>query len=189
MPRLFVGLSIPDTARDQLAFLQSGLRGAKWRPRENFHLTLRFIGEVDGHMFREALSALARIDAPGFEMALAGVGYFGDKRPRAVWAGVDAPPALGHLQAKVETVCQRIGLAPERRKFTPHVTLAYLAGARRPAVAAYAAEHGLFRTQPFTVDAFHLYSSRLGGAASAYRIEKSHALGSAPPQPRFPDHE
>ena len=176
MPRLFVGLSIPEAAGRALGRLQSGLRGAKWRPPENFHLTLRFIGDVDNHLFGEASSALGGVAAPAFEMALSGVGFFGDRRPRAVWAGVEAPPALDHLNAKIEIVCQRIGLAPEGRKFSPHVTLAYLRGARRDDVAAYAAAFGLFRTQPFQVEAFHLYSSQMGNEASVYRIEESYSL-------------
>lgn len=179
MTRLFVALSIPQTVADALATLQNGVDGARWRPRENFHLTLSFIGEADRHEFRAACDALAGIDAPAFGIRLSGLGFFGDKKPRAIWAGADADSGLLHLQSKVETALRRAGFALERRRFTPHVTLAYLKGARRGEVAQFCAVNGLFGTETFHVDAFHLYSSRLGGEASHYEIEASYALSSS----------
>ncbi|MEL7030563.1 MAG: RNA 2',3'-cyclic phosphodiesterase [Pseudomonadota bacterium] len=176
MPRLFVALALPDEIGDSLLDLQSGLDGAKWRPFENFHLTLRFIGDVDRHQAEDIASLLDGVDAPAFSLSLSGCGSFGDRRPRAVWAGAEANPALAHLQSKVESAVVRAGRPPETRKFTPHVTLAYLQGARRDDVAAYVAAHGLFRTGPFEVAEFHLMSSRTGGAASVYETEASFPL-------------
>lgn len=179
MHRLFVALAIPPATADRLALLQNGLEGARWRPVENFHLTLAFIGEADRHGFGEALDALSEIEAPGFELRLFGLGSFGERKPRAVWAGVDSSPALMHLQAKVETALRRSGFDLERRKFIPHVTLAYLKGARAGDVERYCAVNGLFSCPAFAVDAFHLYSSRLGGDASLYEIEASYSLSSS----------
>lgn len=176
MPRLFVALSIPEPIAEQMIRLQTGLRGARWRPRENFHLTLRFIGDVDGHVARDAHSELSDIRAPAFDVALDGCGQFGDRRPRAVWAGTRPEPALTHLQAKIETALQRAGLTPEGRKFTPHVTLAYLKGAKPRDVAEWTSGCGLFQTPAFHVDAFHLYSSQMGNQASAYAIEETYSL-------------
>ncbi len=84
-----------------------------------------------------------------------------------------------HLQAKVETALRRAGFALEKRKFTPHVTLAYLRGASQESVMSYCAMHGLFSCGPFPVNEFHLYSSRLGNEASAYEIEASYLLSSS----------
>lgn len=179
MPRLFAALSIPDVVAGALARLQNGVDGARWRPRENFHLTLAFIGETDRHGFQAAIDALARIDAPAFEIKLSGLGVFGDKKPRALWAGAEAAPGLVHLQSKVETALRRAGFDLERRRFTPHVTLAYLKGARREDLAAFCSANGLIGVQPFYVDEFHLYSSRLGGEASHYEIEASYSLSSS----------
>jgi len=176
MPRLFVALSLPEAVAERLASLQNGVDGAKWRPAQNFHLTLVFIGETDRHGMSAAADALARIQAPAFDLKLAGVGFFGERKPRALWAGAAPEPALGHLQRKVESAVRRAGFDLERRRFTPHVTLAYLKGARRGAVAAYCAANGLFSSESFRVDAFHLYSSRLGGEASHYEIETSYSL-------------
>ncbi|VAW02968.1 2'-5' RNA ligase, partial [hydrothermal vent metagenome] len=103
MARLFVALSIPDAVRDALSTLQNGVDGARWRPPENFHITLAFIGEADRHQFNDAIDALSQIDAPAFDLTLAGAGSFGERKPRALWAGVKSEPGLTHLQSKVET--------------------------------------------------------------------------------------
>lgn len=176
MVRLFVALAIPDSVADALTGLQNGLEGARWRPAENFHLTLAFIGEADRHRANDAIDALSSVEAPGFDLRLSGLGAFGERKPRAVWAGAAPSSGLTHLQGKVETALRRRGFDLERRKFTPHVTLAYLTGARRDDVARYCTVNGLFFAPAFQVDQFHLYSSRLGGEASHYAIEASYAL-------------
>lgn len=179
MTRLFVALDIPEPIRDALASLQNGVEGARWRPVENFHLTLAFIGDTDRHGFRDACDALAEIEAPPFDLHLSGIGFFGERKPRALWASAAPLPELLHLQSKVETALRRRGFDLETRKFTPHVTLAYLKGTRRDDAAAYCAVNGLFSTDAFPVLAFHLYSSQLGGKASHYEIEASYSLSSS----------
>ena len=179
MHRLFVGLSIPDDIATSLLTLQNGVEGARWRPTNNFHLTLAFIGNTDRHGFNDAIEALATIDAPSFELNLSGLDFFGDRKPRALWVGADTDPALMHLQSKVETALRRKDFDLERRKYIPHVTLAYLKGARRDDVAAYCAVNGLFSSEPFSVNEFHLYSSQMGNEASHYEIEASYALSSS----------
>ena len=176
MTRLFVALSMPESVCARLAMLQNGLEGARWRPVENFHLTLAFIGETDRHGFHEAMSALANIEAPAFDLALSGIGAFGDRKPRAVWAGASPTVALLHLQAKVETALRRAGFDLENRKFTPHVTLAYLRRARKSDVDHYCAANGGFAAPAFHVDQFHLYSSQMGNDFSHYEIEASYSL-------------
>lgn len=179
MYRLFVALSIPQAVIERLERLQSGIKGARWRPRENFHLTLRFIGDTDRHGFDELQSALSTVVAAGFELQLSAVGFFGDRKPRAVWVGVVNSLGLIHLQSKIETAVKRAGFPDDQRKFTPHVTLAYLKGARRDDVAEFCAANGLFSTAMFPVEEFHLYSSCLGGRASHYTIEETYGLSSS----------
>src|SRR5215469_9521767 len=118
MIRLFVALEIPDAVRTRLMLLQGGVPGARWASDEQMHLTLRFVGEVDENVAHDIDDALAGIRAPAFALELAGVGEFGGKNPRALWAGVRGGDALLHLQKKVETALQRIGLTPEERKFS-----------------------------------------------------------------------
>ena len=176
MYRLFVALSLPEVVADALTQLQSGLKGARWLPEENLHLTLQFIGEVDRHGFSEASAALGAIAAPGFDLRLSGAAYFGDRKPRALWAGAAAEPALQHLQTKVATALTRAGLPVEKRKFAPHVTIAYLKGISREHAAEFAAMHGLFACGPFPVGAFHLYRSHPGGEGAHYEILETFPL-------------
>ena len=179
MHRLFVALSIPEIVADALTTLQYDIEGARWRPTENFHLTLAFIGETDRHGLDAAIQTLGNIDAPAFDMRLSGLDFFGEKNPKAVWTGITPSSELNHLQTKVVQALRMADFSIEKRKFKPHVTLAYLKNSRTDEVASYCAIHGLFSCGPFPVDEFHLYSSQLGGAASHYEIEASYALSSS----------
>jgi 2'-5' RNA ligase len=178
MYRLFVALSLPEVVRDSLTQLQSGLIGARWTSEETMHLTLAFIGEADRHGLNEVDTALRSLSAPGFELRLAGCDFFGDRKPRALFVGADGNPALTHLQSKVETSLRRAGRELERRKFRPHVTIAYLKGVTQPEVAAFCAMHGLYAAGPFAIDEFHLYESRLGSEGAHYEILESYSLSS-----------
>lgn len=179
MHRIFIGLSFPEVVADALLQLQSGLEGARWLPEENFHMTLQFVGDADRHGLAEIHSALADIVAPAFDLRLSGCGFFGDRKPRALWIGAETSPGLAHLQSKTATALARAGFPGERRKFHPHVTLAYLGGVFREEVAAFCAMHGLFSRGPFPTNEFHLYESHLGRGGSHYEILESYALSSA----------
>jgi len=174
--RLFVALALPDEVAKSLTALQAGVPGARWQTREQMHLTLRFIGEVDGLQAVAIDDALASISAPAFTMELKGVGAFGGKRPRDLWAGARTGGALPHLQRKIESALQRVGMEPDGRKFTPHVTLARLKGTPNGHVVDFLTDHALYSSGPFAVDTFILYSSRLTPHGSLYRAEKAYAL-------------
>ncbi len=179
MRRLFVAISFPEEIIEALAGLQIGMRGARWLPEENFHLTLAFIGETDRHGFNEIASALAGVGAPSFDLRLAGCGFFGDRKPRALWVGAAASQGLSHVQSKVATALKRAGFGDGKRKFTPHVTLAYLNGSAADAVAGFCAVNGLFSAGPVRVGEFHLYESHLGSVAAHYEIVASYPLFAA----------
>jgi 2'-5' RNA ligase len=174
--RLFVAIALPDEVVQSLVALQAGVPGARWVTREQLHLTLRFIGEVDG-LSRTAIDdALATISAPAFSVELKGVGAFGGKHPRALWAGVAANEPLLHLQRKIESALQRIGLKAEGRKYTPHVSLARLKGTPNGHVVDFLTDHALYASAPFAVNGFILYSSLLTPSGSIYRAEKTYRL-------------
>jgi len=175
--RLFVALALPETVRWQLRLLCGGLPGARWVPPENFHLTLRFIGEVDGAEFHDIDAALAGLRAPRFSVSLAGVGHFGSgNKLRSIWAGVDKQPALNHLRDKVESAVVRAGAEPEGKKFHPHVTLARSKGETVPKLGDFLVQHSLFRSQSFDVTHFTLFSSYLNHNAAIYTPERSYEL-------------
>ena len=130
--RLFVGLELPWELRQRMAMLAgAGIPGARWVPMENYHVTLRFIGETPRYLAEEIDHALAALKAPSFALTLGGIGTFAKGgRSQTLWLGVERCEPLERLQSKIETALQRCGLEPERRRFQPHVTLARLDGAR-----------------------------------------------------------
>jgi 2'-5' RNA ligase len=176
MIRLFVALELPEAVRDRLTALEGGVPGARWASDEQLHLTLRFIGEVDGNVAHDIDDALASVRAPAFTLELAGVGEFGGKKPRALWAGVRGNDALLHLQRKIETALQRIGLPAEERKFSPHVTLARMRSSPQEKVVQFLTHNALFASGPFKADQFVLFSSQLGSGGSVYHPERTYQL-------------
>ena len=181
MPRLFTGVEIPPAIGQALASLRGGLPGARWIDAENYHLTLRFIGNVDDVTANEVASMLERVNRAAFDLHLEGVTSFGGRKPRAVVATVAGARALIDVQAEHERLMQRMGLEPEGRKYTPHVTLARLRESSSRDVADYLAARGLFRTPPFRVSRFVLFSSRASSGGGPYVVEASYPLAAQPP--------
>lgn len=174
MPRLFTGVEIPSDIGQALSSLRGGLPGARWIDPENYHLTLRFIGDVDDAIANEVESLLGRVKRGAFDLHLDGLTSFGGRKPRAVVANVAAEQALFDVQAEQERLMQRIGLEPEGRKYTPHVTLARLRESSSRDVAEYLAARGFFRTSPFKVSRFVLFSSRASTGGGPYIVEASY---------------
>lgn len=176
MPRLFTGLEIPPNVAQSLAMLRGGLPGARWIDPENYHLTLRFIGDVDDSVGWEVASMLGRVRRTAFDLRLDGLSSFGGRRPRAIVASAATTPALLELQAEHERLFQRLGLEPEGRKFTPHVTLARLRDSSSRQVADYLATRGPFHTLPFPISRFVLFSSRASVGGGPYVVEAEYPL-------------
>lgn len=172
MPRLFTALEIPRNAAMSLSLLRGGLPGARWIDVENYHITLRFIGDVDWRTADEIIDKLDRIERPEFQLQLTGTGAFGSKKPHSVWAGVTNQPEMYALQAEIERICQRLGLGPDPRKFTPHVTLARLRSSRVEDVVEYLSGRGNFMTSLFNVSRFVLLSSRDSVGGGPYLTEE-----------------
>ncbi len=156
--------------------LRSGLSGARWIDPENYHLTLRFIGDVDGPTARDFTHALGEIVAAPFELRLNGLGSFGGGKPRAIFAGIAPSEELETLRRANERAARDAGLPPEGRNFKPHVTLARLRRARADTVAAYLERQGGIGPQAFTVSRFVLYSSRNSVGGGPYVVEAAYSL-------------
>jgi len=175
--RLFVALALPDEMRARLAEMANGVPNARWVAPQSLHLSLRFIGEVDGAQAHDADAALARISAPAFTLTLAGVDRFGTgDKTRSLWVGVEDCAELTRLQGKIERALQSAGLAPEGRKFKAHITLARFKGNPGAKLPEYLAGHALFRSVPFAVRAFILYSSFLSHTGAIYHPEAIYPL-------------
>jgi 2'-5' RNA ligase len=154
--------------------LRGGLPGARWITPENYHLTLRFIGDVDDLIAQEVALMLGRVRRAAFDLHLEGLTSFGGRRPRAVVANVAPAQALLDVQAEHERLMQRIGLTPEGRKYTPHVTLARLRDSSSLDIADYLSARGYFRTAAFPVSRFVLFSSRNSVGGGPYVVEASY---------------
>jgi 2'-5' RNA ligase len=179
MLRLFTGLEIPRDVADSLSRLRGGLPGARWVEPENYHVTLRFIGDVDGAVAHEVESLLGRVRRSRFDLRIDGLASFGGRKPRAVVATLAASQPLMEAQAEQERLMQRIGLAPEGRKYTPHVTIAWLRDTSSRNVAEYLSARGYFQTRSFPISRFVLFSSRASVGGGPYIVEASYPLGAA----------
>src|SRR5712672_2035661 len=151
MPRLFTGLEIPADVGQMLATLRGGLPGARWVDPENYHVTLRFIGDVDDMVAREVASMLGRVRRGPFELRVEDLKSFGGRKPRAVVATLGPGQAVMELQAEHERLMQRVGLEPQGRKYIPHVSLARLRESSSRQVADYLAVRAPFRSPLFQV--------------------------------------
>lgn len=179
MMRLFVGLALPQSLKDRLAPLMIGLPGATWVPQENIHLTLRFVGEVDEREAALLDEALSTIERAPFELQIQGCGIFAQRRgPEAVWIGVNSTPGLVDLQSAIERASVRAGLAPEEKRFRPHITLARLKDVPQQRLQSFVAGHNLFK-ETVTVEEFTLFSSKLGSGDPIYVEEAAYPLTAA----------
>ncbi len=179
MIRLFAAIEAPAEIAEGLVGRQQGLPGARWRPADTLHITLRFFGETPETVAADLDAELATITAKPFSLGLDGVGSFGEAfDPRAVWAGVkDEGGALRQLAGRCEAAARRAGLKPESRVYHPHLTLAYLKRAEPARVAAWIQGHNLLKSPPFLVTWFGLYSSWPTSEGSRYELEREYPLG------------
>jgi len=177
LPRLFTGIEVPEHVSLALSLKRGGLHGARWIDPENYHITLRFIGDVDHAIAQEVTDAIDRVaHSEAFNLRISHLGSFGGDKPRALYAGVDQNPAMQRLQAAQERVLQRLGLEPDGRKFVPHVSLARLRGTAAEDLARFMAFAGRFEPLEFRVDRFVLFSSRDMVGGGPYLVEQAYPL-------------
>lgn len=177
MIRLFIALPIPAEIRNELSRLACGIPGARWVAPENYHLTLRFVGNVDTDIAEDVDNALLRIDAEGVTVDLDSIGWFGTKkRPTTIVAKAVKSPELLHLQRKIESAMVRIGLGPDERKFMPHITLARLKGTTMMDVEQYCASNAGVAQSSFMAHDVTLYSSFLSQSGAIYTPEADYPL-------------
>jgi 2'-5' RNA ligase len=172
-----VAVDLPEGVKAGLRELHDVVRGVRWTPVEQLHLTLRFIGATDRDRFERIKDVLALVRCRPFSLAARGVGRFPPGGlPRILWVGLAEAEALALLHREVEQALSEAGLEPEGRRFSPHITVARLKEPNRPAVAAWLERRGGFATPPFAVEEFHLYSSELSAVGAVHRREGSWRL-------------
>ena len=177
MLRLFVGIDLPPDTKLALSTIAAGLPGVKWVDPGNYHVTLRFIGEVDEGVAADIDEALAEVRARRFALSIAGMGLFGtEDRPRILYAGVERSAALVELRDKVGQALGRAGMPPEGRHFTPHVTLANIRAGKPVDLGRYLESHNLLRLPEIAIDRFQLVRSYLTKAGSLYEAAADYPL-------------
>lgn len=177
MPRLFTGLEIPHDVGFALSLKRGGLGKSRWMDASNYHITLRYIGDVDNQTGNEVANCLdeLRVDPP-FSVTINQLGVFGGNRPRVLYAGLEPCEQLQALHEMHERALQKVGLKPEGRKFTPHVTLARLNGVSAEDVANHIGTAGVFHPLSFTVNQFVLYSAKESVGGGPYLVEERYPL-------------
>jgi 2'-5' RNA ligase len=176
MPRLFTGLEIPDDVAFDLDLMRGGISGARWIDRESYHITLRFIGDIEEGLAREISYELDGVEAKPFQLRLSGCGVFGGNKPHTLYAAVEESADLRRLQSTHERICQALGMPPDPRKYAPHVTLARLKEPDLPALHRFIASHNLYKSRVFEVARFVLFSSRPSRGGGPYAVEESYRL-------------
>ena len=176
MLRLFTGLELPTLVAEDLKLMQGGIMGAKWVDPNDFHITMRFIGDIDVGLGREVALALDRMELKPFSITLKGIDVFGGKKPHAIIAHVEESAELRRLQQSQERICQSLGLEPEPRKFIPHVTLARLRDADPIALQRFIESHALYRSGTIRVERFVLFSSRPSRGGGPYAVEETYGM-------------
>ena len=177
MKRIFLALRLNDTSRIMISGLARQVPGARLVPSEQMHLTIRFIGEVEGALFRDVLERLQELSAAPVSLQIEGVGHFPPRgKPRVLWAGVTSSTELLLLRNKVNSILRQCGIEPETRKYHPHVTLARLKNSSSHRVAQFLSQHSLLKTPSFMANTLTLYSSVLTSKGAVHTIEQEYPL-------------
>jgi 2'-5' RNA ligase len=179
--RLFIALTIPEEVKSEIEKAQAELRrtlpkgGVRWTRREQFHLTLKFLGNVEAQRV-EPLADAVRGACQGFgtlDLRAERIGFFPDLRsPRVVWAGVrDQREQLPRLQSVVEAATRNFSAEDSSEKFTGHVTLGRIKTIRRPETEILARLAGGLATRFFgawTADKIEIIRSQLSPDGAGY---------------------
>lgn len=172
--RLFTAVDASPEVHENLKELLRRLEPTarlRWTRPGNLHLTLKFIGEWPEERLEELQRALASVPSPPrFEVKFSGLGFFPNARsPRVFWAGMEPSPELTQLAAGIDRALEPLGVAPERRPYSPHLTLARIQE-RTPLTGLHRAIESLPSQDfgAFSPECFYLYQSRLSPGGSVY---------------------
>jgi 2'-5' RNA ligase len=172
--RLFTAVDLPPDIRDRLDDLIGKLRplaSIKWSPTSNLHITTKFIGEWPEQRLPELRNALDGVSIrEPISIRVCGVGFFPNRRsPRVFQAGVDASPQLPALAKDTDSALAKLGIVPESRAYSPHLTLARIKAPKGLASFYRQVEElGDPEFGSFLADRFFLYHSKPGASGSVY---------------------
>lgn len=177
MVRLFISIDPPQEIRSNIKGLGYTIPGARLTPEEQLHLTLHFLGEVEGTLFKDIQEALLNVEQAPFSLQISGVGHFPPRgKPKVIWAGVSQTDELMRLRRAIGNALSTCGVELEKRKFSPHITLARLHNSPLKKVGEFLAGNSFLQSPFFRVESFHLYSSYLGSSGAHHMLEASYQL-------------
>ena len=178
MKRIFLALCLNELAISLLKNLGGTVPGARPVPADQMHLTLRFIGEVDGSLFNDIREQLLDLDSPKVPLSIRGVGHFPPRgAPRVLWAGIEPSPELTILRNRINNILRQCGVKPDTRKFHPHITLARLKNTSSARVARFLTENCDLSVPPFQVNELILFSSILSSKGAVHTVEQRYNIG------------
>lgn len=177
MPRLFVALDLPSSLKNELSSLCYGVQDVRWVPKENLHLTLRFIGEVPRALYQEIREALHSVDLHPFELKTTTLDVFdGSKGPRTLWIGLEENEDLISLQREIDKKLKILGAPMDKKHFKAHITLGRLSDFFMGDLQPFFDQNFQIQKQTIQVNSFELFSSKLGQHHPQYLIEESYPL-------------
>jgi 2'-5' RNA ligase len=170
--RLFIALELPESCKKILVELNPRIKGVRWLPAEQIHLTMSFLGEVEASNEERLRDALRDVDVPPFFLPVHGIGTFGGARPTVVWAGVgQGHPHLFAAHKHIQDAVLRAGLEPDLRPFHPHITVARAQGLSRATLKQFLTKYAETEFALWKVTGFALFSSVLSREGAAHHIE------------------
>ena len=175
---LFAAIRPPGGIVRSVSRIQKNVPGARWSTPEKLHITVGYFGEVSEALAEELDAELARRPLPSFDLTLKGVDHFGRAEPHALHLCLEDEPALIRLHEHCRRAARKVGITMETRKFTPHLTLAYLNATTPPdRLARFEQRHAQTEIGPFLVDQFALYSSwQAKRGPNRYDLEATYPL-------------
>lgn len=174
--RLFFGLEVPQSVKQQLLAIQRPVVGARWQRADQLHLTLVFLGSVEAQQLPDIRDAARNPPVKPFDLAVSGIGCFGHpEHPKNLWAGVQPVEELAELQGVLGHRLASCGFGQDKPIFRPHITLARFKRTSG-SVADLLQDHEGLVTDPFPVDRFALFESTQGQHGSIYRIVETFPL-------------
>lgn len=182
MPRLFTGLEIPNSQRLMLSLVQNGLSNVRWIDPSQFHITLQFIGDVSLRGANDIADILSGPMWCSPTIKMTELACFGGTKPTSIHARVEHDPALMALATSHDRLMQRLGMRSEKRRYSPHVTLARCKGATSDKVANYLNARAGLNIPEFQPTRFVLFSARESIGGGPYRVEESWAFEPPPTQ-------
>ena len=170
MKRIFIGLQFPRAICDQLNNLKGGVIGANWVVHENYHLTLRYLGECDNNLLDDVYLALSQIRTCSFSIQLQGVNHFKKKGViKSLWVGTVRNSSLIALKTEIDLMLQKINIKKEGRAFYPHVTLAKLYRPRLSEVTFFEQINNLYCSKKIPINHITIFESHSLKGGSIYQ--------------------